>query len=1826
MGDLSKPQIDSASGITPTISIEQKSAGTNPRSTVATLTEIYDYLRLLYARVGTPHCPVSGEPVGAQSREEILLAIQNANKNESLILLAPYATGKKGEFREDFEYLLKRGYMRVRVDGEIHRIEEIPALDGNVSHNVDVVIDRIANTKENKNRLAESVIHALEFGNGICKVLVHNTQNETLYSQHAYSQTSGISYPPLDPHDFSFNSPKGMCKKCHGLGTTFEFDLDQVIDQDLSISGDCCSIAGSYETVRWGNIYQNLAKQFDFSVKTPWKKLSEEAKDLFLHGTKEDKWLRMQFVNPNTGSKWSDWVKWRGVIYEAHKRYSAATSESYRKRMEELMRHMTCPSCSGTRLKPYPAATKLGKKTITNVVAMTISEGLEFFLKLKVTKSKESIATPLLEEIQRRLRFLEEVGLHYLSLERTAPTLSGGEAQRVRLASQIGSGLVGITYVLDEPSIGLHPRDNEKLIQTLHLLRDHGNTVIVVEHDEETIFQADSVIDFGPGPGKLGGIIVHQGSVKTLLDNPESLTGAYLKGALEIPIPKKRRKAGKKSLAIQKASHNNLKGIDVTIPLGLLITVTGVSGSGKSSLILDTLYPALSNALHHGQHKVGAHKTIKGLKEIDKVIAIDQSPIGRNPRSNPSTYIKVFDEIRELFAKLPGSKTKGWKAGRFSFNVADGSCTGCSGMGMVKVDMDFLEDAWVTCDQCHGRRFDEETLSIKYKEKNIYDVLELSVSEAHRFFKALPSISHKLSVLEQVGMGYIKLGQSSTTLSGGEAQRIKLARHLVRPESGNTIYLFDEPTTGLHFHDVKHLIEVLQKLVDHGNTVLIIEHNMDVVKSSDWIIDLGPEGGTGGGKIVAVGTPETIAKKKTPTGIAVKHALFPERKKRIATLKKKKPPSQKDFIQKISIKGACQNNLKDVSIEIPRKMITVCSGPSGSGKSSLAFDTLYAEGQRRYIESLSPYARQFVKQMPKPMVESVEGLSPAITIEQKAHAGNPRSTVGTLTEVYDYLRILFARLGTPHCPETGERIEAISKEHVVDRLLSNPEGSKALILTPITVSNEVEFRTIFTKFQRLGYLRIRLDTKLYEIDPLDSIPYNPKKKQKIFLVIDRLKISSSERDRLLEAVEMGAKLGNDQVVAEVKGKDHYFNLAFSVPSTGKSYPPITPHSFSFNTPEGMCPYCEGLGMHHGTSITSNESLMALSPFDLMEKIWEQTEETMPYDLLTGLLEKAKIDPFSPISSLSPKKSVFLFDGDEKIKVKFGPNTTVSWRGLTPLFSKACQSRKSSVRRAAKLLFDEVECSACEGARIHTLARHVTLNGKAIHNVCSMPIDEMLAWVKTLKPKKEDKEILKEVFTQLKTRLQFLIDVGLSYLAIARSTPTLSGGESQRIRLARQLGSSLTGVLYILDEPSIGLHPSDTDRLIKVLKHLKSLGNTLLVVEHDPATLEAADYLFDFGPKGGDEGGKVLAKGTLSQIKRSSKSLTGMYLSGKKMIPVPKKRRISKEKPLRIKNASLHNLKNIHVEIPLQSFTCLTGVSGAGKSTLLHGLLYPAAKRGIESGEKSIDLKGGKISGLHHFGQVLFIDQNPVGRTIRSDVSTYVDILTPIRQFFAKLPEASVRGLEPKHFSYNHRAGMCTNCFGLGKKRIEMHFMPPITITCESCKGERLNPLSLEVTYQGYNLGQILNLTISKTKELFAHNKRITRILNTLTSVGLEYLKLGQETATLSGGEAQRLKLSRELIKRGSGPALYLMDEPTTGLHPEDIEKLLRVLQALVDEGHTLIVIEHNLDLIKQADHVIELGPKAGSEGGYLIAKGTPEEVAKVKGSPTGKYLKKTLDN
>ncbi len=1799
------------SGLSPTIAIEQKTIHKTPRSSIGTITGIYDFLRVLYAKIAIPHCPISKEVVKPQSKEKILKAIEKLYLGKKIIILSPYVKNKKSSLKDEIKEIQKKGFTKVRIDKKILDISQIDILDSKKEHFLDIVIDRIKISKDDLSRLNESIFLALEESKG--SVIILEKDEEKLFSEAAYSKKSNISYSALKPIDFSFNHPSSMCEKCQGLSFVYEFDIEKIIDPNLSISEDCCSIAGHYNTIKYKNIYDNLAKIYKFSVTTPWKNLSDKAKRIFLFGA-DKKWLKMKFYHPKKKIKWTDYISWKGVIFEAHQKLNAAISDIHRKRMQTLMIKTLCPSCKGSRIKPYPSEATINDKKIHEITALTIKDALDFFKNLKLTKEENEIAKDLIFEIIKKLNFLINVGLHYLTLDRTAPTLSGGEAQRVRLAAQIGANLSGVTYILDEPSIGLHPFDHNKLIDTLIALKNQKNTVIVVEHDKDTIKAADTIVDIGPKAGKLGGKIVAKGKIKDIIKAKDSLTGKYLSGERQIPLFKKTKLSSDKKIILKNCIHNNLKNIDLKIPLNAFICITGVSGSGKSSLICDTLYPALFNAINKTNLAVGKFEKLIGDDNIDKVILVDQSPIGRTIRSNAATYTKLFDDIRDFFSNLQQSKVKGFSPSQFSFNTQDGTCPYCKGLGKVKVDMDFMQDAFTTCIQCNGKRFSSDVLSITYKDKNIFDVLNMDIEEALNFFENIPQINHKLKFLNKVGLGYLPLGQSATTLSGGEAQRIKLAKELIRPSKGKTLYILDEPTTGLHFYDIEKLLSILHELVNQKNTVIVIEHNMDFVKTASWIIDLGPKGGKEGGKIIFEGPIDKIIKTQNKTGLALKKAL----KKIKLKSKSKLLEKEKNYPKNLIIENANENNLKNVSTTIAHGKISVFTGVSGSGKTSLAFDTIYQEAQLRYMESLDTFSRIFLKNIKRPNVEKVQNIFPPIAIEQKSRSLNPRSTIGTITEIYDYLRVLYSHLAVVYSPDTNERLKEITPKYIADKILSFKENQKIQILAPINLKPNQTFKDLIDDLSKLGFLKIRLNKKYFSFD--EKIPFDNSLKNEILLVIDRLKISKKIYFRLLEAIEIASKISDNKIIIAFEDKDFFFNLAFADEKTGKSYAKITPQSFSFNSQEGMCLDCQGLGYLYGMDILSEKSFAKATILDLAYIFFKDCE----IDFLISYFRSLDIDVNKSLQNLSQKElNIFLNGTKKEFKQK---NVSFTFKGLNTTFSQLAKHSSKNLKEYLIPLMEKTTCPSCLGKRLNPLSRNAKINDLSITDLCELPIEKALLFIKSIKLSQREKKVLKNILNTIENNLMFLIEIGLGYLSLDRSAPSLSSGEFQRIKLATQLGSYLTSCIYILDEPTIGLHPHNSYLLINALKKLKNLGNTLILVEHDEMIIKEADYIFDFGPKAGINGGKIIAKGTYDEIKKNPKSITGQYLSNKKKIPLPTKRRDISQKDLKIKNASLHNLKNIDISFPLNAITLVTGVSGSGKSTLINDILKKAAKLGINQKKDEIDLSFAKVSGLCNFNKVILLDQSPIHQSSRSDVSTYYDIQPIIRSIYSNLLLAKTKGLKSRHFSYNHISGMCRTCWGLGYKKVQLQFLPAVTTVCETCNGFKLNPISLEVKYKNKHIGHLLDLTIFEAKEFFDSFAKLTKKLDYLIEVGLGYLKLGQDLTSLSTGEVQRLKLAKELSKKRSNKTLYLLDEPTIGLHFADIEKLLKIFHSLADKKNTLIIIEHNLDVIKNADFIVDIGKDAGEKGGKIIAQGSIKEIIQNKNSYTAKYLKHHISN
>ena len=1769
LGQMKRPDVDNVEGLSPTLCIDQKTVNRNPRSTVGTITEISGYLRLMLARLGTPHCPDCNKPLVAQTPLNLAQNLIEQHPKKRIELYAPIVLDRKGEYRKELLQARRDGFTHARIDGETRDLSESIELARFEKHRIELRVDRTKLLDKNIRRLQASIEKALLLSNGLMSATIDGEYQ--LVSSKRACPDHGHTAPELEPRLFSFNDPQGQCGHCYGLGYVERFDFDAMFDPTKKLNTSFLPF-GEDQRLPFSHLDQKmwpqLLKKIGVKGTKTWSTVSEEERSTLLYGK------NTPYTCTRLDGRLVTKKRWKGLDHICRMTLKYAPNT----RLSKYKTRMKCPECQGKRLNPIALAVRFQNKNIHEYSTEDIGSLYKFFSELDLGANQRLIGGPILRQLLHRLSYLVQVGLNYLSLNRSATTLSGGESQRIRLAAQVGSGLQGVTYILDEPSIGLHYRDQLKLLTVLENLRDKGNSVLVVEHDPLTMSKADYCIEVGPQAGVGGGHVVASTTRKRFVKG-KSLTAQYLRGDKGLTLPKTRRELTK-HLVLKEASGNNLKDITVNIPLHGLVVVTGVSGSGKSTLVQETLCAILSKELHQAQTSPLPFTSLEGLDSITKLINIDQKPIGRSSRSNPATYTKVWDDIRQLFAQATESKRRGYKASRFSFNVdpvrGGGRCEDCDGCGTKLIEMQFLEDVEVECESCNGQRFNEETLQIRYNGKSIYEVLELTIEEALDFFKHQPRIKRILSVLTEIGLGYIKLGQPSTTLSGGEAQRIKLGTELRKRSKGHTLYVLDEPSTGLHMADVERLVHALNDLIEKGNSVLVIEHDLDIIKMADHIIDLGPDGGRNGGLIVGEGTPEHISTLDTPTGLALKEIL------EVAKRDNLEPRFSAKYTRRVKhndivVKNALTHNLKNVDVKIPKGKMTVVTGPSGSGKSSLAFHTIFAEGQLRYIESLSTYARRFLGRMKRPPIDEIQGLAPAIAIDQSNRGKSSRSTVATSTEIYDIFRILYARLGKPHCSTCGVPLHAHSPTSAAIALKS--VENKGLILAPfpgkITVGHLLQD----------GIVRMYKNGEQVKLDGMDpaTVLKSP------LLVVDRFTPSKVSRPRLATAVEKAYSFGQDVAFfqpidesAPNKDTKHVFTRDYRCLEHNEVVPQkLPPRLFSFNTKVGACPTCDGLGKYQ-TVQWDKLFLDGDKPFWESMHGWATVSFKMSRKFIKALpllFKHHDVNLNAPVST---------YNADFKKVLMYGSDDVTNWEGLIP--------RINRWNGDTTWLRDSQICPTCDGLRLNRRALSITIQGQSISKICTQTIDSAWTFWKECKWTTTEQEIVTQPLKEILSRLQFLKEVGLGYLSLDRIAHTLSGGESQRIRLASQLGSNLTRTIYVLDEPTIGLHPYNTNQLLTTLQRLKSYNNTLILVEHDQNVIEAADHIVELGPGAGEWGGEVVDTGDVNKI-REGTSITGQYLSGTKTVYSPSKRRKPSEW-LTTSPFSLHNIKDLSLSIPRGCLSVVTGVSGSGKSTMV----MSGFCKFIESNLDSLPIE--KLS---------IVDQRPISRSPRSTTASYTGLLDKIRAVFVKAKLSKERGYSVGHFSYNVERGRCAHCEGKGATLIEMHFISDIWIPCPVCEGARYDEAILEVTWNDRNIADVLDFSVDEAQQFFTAHKAIQSRLVALQQVGLGYLRLGQPNNELSGGELQRLKLANELAKgKRAKETCFVLDEPTTGLHMSDISTLLKALNHLVEIGHTVVVIEHNVDVWKAADHIVEMGPEAGAGGGKIIFKGSPEELIKAK--------------
>jgi excinuclease ABC subunit A len=1982
---MDKPQVDRIEGIPPAIAIEQRNAVRTTRSTVGTMTELCDYMKLLWPHVARLHCQQCSQPVRKEPPQVVwgVLQMESGKRNVECLITFTLPLSEKLSLKDSLDLIAKQGYQRVLIGTDIVRVEDalshlVPAL----SHLI-IVQDRLKLITANRARFVEACEQAYHFGKG--KLTIYplgtdakpDTQHPKRYSKGFHCATCDLDYREPSSALFSFNNPVGACPACKGFGRVISIDYDLAIpDRWKTLAEGCVKpwlVGHGLESQR---DLMTFCKKRRVETDVPFNELSKQTQGWVLDGDDG-------YDSKDPDNSWPK--KWYGV--KGYFRW--LESKSYKMHVRVLLSryraYTLCPTCEGRRLKPEALLYRLpfasgpviieqlisnqtagkGSGTATGSLgadlpctdcsladfyALSVEAALRLIEHL-VAQYSPKASDPLglaFNEVRSRLRYLVEVGLGYLTLDRPTRTLSGGETERVNLTTCLGTRLVNTLFVLDEPSVGLHPRDTARLVHILEQLRDTGNTVVVVEHEASIMRAANQVVDLGPGQGEKGGEVVFCGSVKELLKSERSLTGHYLSGRKQIEVRPRRQvlKCGVATpllpsqdavalneatipyrvtdaspvfavptLKISNAARHNLKHLSVQIPLGRFVALTGVSGSGKTTLVREVLLPALQARLKTDaanakasdrlisdesggdeQSPVAASpSSISGTEHLREVVLVDQSSLGKTPRSNPVVYIGAFDDVRELFAQTDLAKQRGLSGSAFSFNSGVGQCERCRGAGFEKIEMQFLSDIFIQCPECNGRRYRGHILEVKLRadarEWSIADMLEATVDDSLAFlgnFHHVPAGRRslaRLKLLQEVGLGYLRLGQPINTLSGGESQRLKLVSHLAesaaaqpgvsdgtrvgakntreeveqwlaakraarladrltltphpslsssggvggfRPGEGEsveadsvggstpdkgTLFLFDEPTTGLHFDDVRVLLQVFQRIVDAGHSVVVIEHNLDVIKCADWVIDLGPDAGERGGQLVAAGTPEEVARcEGSHTGRFLREVLgtFDEVSGKGAPAAHSpayslthsrlgpKPRSSTTTDDTIALRGAREHNLKNLSLDIPRGKFVVVTGVSGSGKSTLAFDLLFAEGQRRFLDSMSAYARQFVEQLARPDVDLITGLPPTVSIEQRTTRGGGKSTVATVTEVYHFFRLLFARLGIQYCPACQLPVEAQTRDALATGLKKELKQRGDLLLLAPVVRNRKGFHTDVAEWAAShGYKEVRADGKLHDTSkPFRLDRFKEHDVEIVVGVLDRRRKADAGTRSPQQLIEETLDLGKGTLFAlDNHGKVTIHSTERACPKCARSFSPLDPKNFSYNSAQGWCPRCRGFGeLFYIPEVERGANA------DSIEESW--------------------------------------------------------WRWAN----------------------EREVCPECNGARLKAESRAVRL---AISGSQSPTIDTFSQFAVAsahklfckLKFKGREAAIARDILPEIVERLRFLDEVGLGYLQLGRAVTTLSGGEAQRIRLAAQLGSNLSGVLYVLDEPTIGLHARDNEQLLGALHQLQSRGNSLVVVEHDEETMRRADYIIDLGPGAGVHGGTVVASGTLSELMRNKDSITGSLLLAQDTRTHPargqrrsviadvgrRKQEASSKVSVRLRtsaavdwltlhDASVNNLKDLEVRFPLSRFVVVTGVSGSGKSSMVRECLLPAVEGAVKRqtrNPKPGTRNNARVTGFESLKAVYEVDQSPIGRTPRSTPATYVGFFDDIRALFAQTPEARMRGYSASRFSFNSAQGRCPECEGSGVIKLEMNFLPPAFVKCESCDGKRFSRETLDIQYAGKNIAQVLDMSVEEAIQFFAAHRKILRPLQALHDTGLDYIKLGQTSPTLSGGEAQRVKLvthlltglkeSRELPlpnlpARGSVDSrimkrnLFILEEPTIGLHMSDVHRLVEVLQRLVDAGHSVIVIEHNLDLIAEADWVIDLGPEGGEAGGELVAEGTPEQIARNKRSHTGRFLRSVL--
>jgi len=1547
----------------------------------------------------------------------------------------------------------------------------------------------------------------------------------------------GAADTPLTSSLFSFNTPLGACPRCTGLGVE-----DQVAPELLVADGSRSLRGGAlvpttpngyivYSQVTL-EVLDTVCRAHGFDVDTPWNQLSEEQQGVVLYGSQQ---LRVPFGKHPLESR----LRWEGITAQPreegfYKGIVPTIEEIIRRTRNRnalrFVRTTACGECDGARLNPAALGVTIAGRTIAEVAATSLGELPELLAQLAAGGQRPELAEAVVTPMVARLAILDALGLSHLTLDRGSVTLSRGEAQRLRLGTQAVVGLTGMLYVLDEPSIGLHSTDIHRLQTVLRPMLDTGCSLVVVDHAPETIASADWLVDMGPGPGELGGEVLFNGpppwrSKGREATTPEATTPPtptldFALGRRSVTLPARRHPAAPSRLELCGVTKHNLQGVDLHFELGRLNAVTGVSGAGKSTLVFDALVPAVeaSHGAAHGaaEQRDTCFDELRGGDALDSIIAVTQSAIGRTPRSNPATYTKVFDPIRALFAAEPAARAQGFGKSHFSLNTKGGRCEACHGAGVQTVGMHFLGDVAVRCGSCDGRRFGDELLAIRHRGRSIRDVLEMSVSDARELFQAEPRITRILDAMIELGLGYLRLGQPSTTLSGGEAQRIKLASQLAKKARGHCLYVLDEPTSGLHQADVETLIHALSRLVDGGHTVVVLEHDLDVLRAADWIVDLGPGGGAAGGRVVAMGPPASIGEvADSKTGQALRGPSAYEE----VGAPREPAGQERPAGEGITLTGVRTHNLAGIDVHIPNGSLTVVTGRSGSGKSSLAMDTIAELGFRRFAESLPAFARRFISLGRAAEVDNASGLGPTLAIGPGRVGNSPRSTVGTMTGALDPLRLLFARAATRGCPRCGVLLDDRGHCTRCDFV-----GLEQLTASAFSFNHELG---ACPRCRGLGFVTT--------CDPEKLV---------------------SQPDRPLAGGAMdGHKSG--RFYGDPRGQ-HMAILAAVGTELG----------IDFSVPWGELD-------------------------DQARSVALQGTGTREYDVRWHYQRKSR-------------------SGEHR--------WTTTWRGLCAEVD-AEYERKHADRRGASMrsIMRDIVCSSCDGTRLNAELRVASYQGRRLPQLLALSVSSLLDTITGLRSAATGEDLraraAQAALQDVTHRIGALADLGLGYLPLDRRAADLSAGETARVRLAGQLNAGLCHLTYVFDEPTRGLHPRDAAHLVRALRRLRDEGNTVIVVEHDLQIVEAADHVLELGPGGGASGGRLVFAGSVAALREAKNTATGPYLAAPAEPPADRPIR-QLAHGLTIEGPGAKNLKGEDVTLPRDGLIAITGVSGSGKSTLLFDVLEPSARTGRPVGCAA--LRGFAES----FDELRSVDQSPLSSGAASTPATVTGVFDLVRAAFAQTAEARAKGFGKARFSFAGKAGGCNTCGGLGRERIEMGFLPTIWTECVTCHGSRYEPETLTVTLDGRTIAEVLDLTFAEAAESFEKTGKLGSQLGLLVEVGLGYLRLGQPASSLSGGEAQRLRLGTELLQptRGSR-SLYLLDEPTTGLHACEVADLLRLLTGLVDQGHTVVAIEHDVQVMRAADWLIDLGPEGGDGGGRVLDQGTPEEVMARGLGPTAAALR-----